>query len=62
MATWGSFGMRSKPTSTMHEQLKIVRKALPKLQEKLENIKDSIERIEAKNTNSGTPYLRGVMD
>jgi DNA repair exonuclease SbcCD ATPase subunit len=62
MATWGSFGMRSKPTSTMHEQLKIVRKALPKLQEKLENIKDSIERIEEKNTNSGTPYLRGVMD
>ena len=62
MATWGSFGMRSKPTSTMHEQLKIVRNALPKLQEKLENIKGSIERIEARNINLGTPYIRGVMD
>ena len=62
MATWGSFGMRSKPTSTMHEQLRIVREALPKLQEKLEKIKASIEQIEEKNINSGTPYLRGVMD
>ena len=62
MATWGSFGMRSKPTSTMQEQLKIVREALPKLQKKLENIKGTIERIEAKNINLGTPYLRGVMN
>ena len=62
IATWGSFSMRSKPTSTMKEQIKIVREALPRLEKKLEEILFAIEKIETRNEAFGIPYVRGFED
>ena len=62
IATWGSFSMRSKPTSTMKEQIRIVREALPRLEKKLEEILYAIEKIETRNEAFGIPYVRGFED
>jgi len=62
MATWGSFGMRSEPTSTMKEQLRIVEDAIPELETKLKRIINSIEKIEMQAIKSGSPYIRGGLN
>jgi hypothetical protein len=62
IATWGSFSMRSKPTSTMKEQIRIVREALPRLEKKLEEILFAIEKIETRNEAFGIPFVRGFED
>ena len=62
MATCGSFGMRSEPTSTMKEQLRIVEDAIPELETKLKRIINSIEKIEMQAIKSGSPYIRGGLN
>jgi hypothetical protein len=62
IATWGSFSMRSKPTSTMKEQIRIVRETLPRLEKKLEEILFAIEKIETRNEAFGIPFVRGFED